>query len=112
MAPPLLIGRTNDIPAAARNAKPPPASLRHLLVITGCVAQTFLSCASTFVGPIVGGLVLGALPEVLRFLAQYRGVFNGLVLLLVIVYLPGGLVNPAGWRSAWRRLRGEKRTPA
>ena len=65
-----------------------------------------LGGTSTFIGPIVGGLVLGALPEVLRFLAQYRGVFNGLVLLLVIVYLPGGMVNPAGWRRAWRRLRG------
>ena len=64
-----------------------------------------LGGTSTFVGPIVGGLVLGALPEVLRFLAQYRGVFNGLVLLLVIVYLPGGLVNPAGWRRAGARGR-------
>ena len=69
------------------------------------LAYAVLGGTATFVGPIVGGLVLGALPEVLRFLAQYRGVFNGLVLLLVIVYLPGGLINPAGWRSAWRRLR-------
>jgi branched-chain amino acid transport system permease protein len=60
---------------------------------------------STWVGPIVGGLVLTALPEVLRFLQEYRGVFNGLVLLLVIVYLPGGLINPAGWRALWRRAR-------
>jgi branched-chain amino acid transport system permease protein len=69
------------------------------------LAYAVLGGTSTFVGPIVGGLVLGALPEVLRFLAQYRGVFNGLVLLLVIVYLPGGLVNPAGWARLWRRLR-------
>jgi branched-chain amino acid transport system permease protein len=73
------------------------------------LAYAVLGGTSTFVGPIVGGLVLGALPEVLRFLAQYRGVFNGLVLLLVIVYLPGGLVNPAGWRALWRRLRGVNR---
>ncbi len=72
------------------------------------LAYAVLGGTSTFVGPIVGGLVLGALPEVLRFLAQYRGVFNGLVLLLVIVYLPGGLINPTGWLQAWRRLRGEK----
>ncbi len=72
------------------------------------LAYAVLGGTSTFVGPIVGGLVLGALPEVLRFLQQYRGVFNGLVLLLVIVYLPGGLINPAGWSKAWRRVRGEK----
>lgn len=74
------------------------------------LAYAVLGGTSTFVGPIVGGLVLGALPEMLRFLAQYRGVFNGLVLLLVIVYLPGGLINPAGWRSVWERLRNTRRT--
>jgi branched-chain amino acid transport system permease protein len=69
------------------------------------LAYAVLGGTSTFLGPIVGGLVLGALPEVLRFLQQYRGVFNGLVLLLVIVYLPGGLVNPVGWTRFWKRLR-------
>ena len=73
------------------------------------LAYAVFGGTSTFIGPIVGGLVLGALPEVLRFLQQYRGVFNGLVLLLVIVYLPGGLVNPAGWRHAWQSLRGRLR---
>ena len=75
------------------------------------LAYAVLGGTSTFIGPIVGGLVLGALPEVLRFLAQYRGVFNGLVLLLVIVYLPGGLVNPAGWQRLWRRVRGRDHAP-
>jgi branched-chain amino acid transport system permease protein len=74
------------------------------------LAYAVLGGTSSFLGPIVGGLVLGALPEVLRFLDQYRGVFNGLVLLLVIVYLPGGVVNPAGWARVWRRIRREKHT--
>ena len=51
-------------------------------------------------------MVLTAMPEVLRFLKEFRGVFNGLVLLVVIVYLPGGLVNPAGWSRLWHRLSG------
>ncbi|MEO8398165.1 MAG: branched-chain amino acid ABC transporter permease [Chloroflexota bacterium] len=72
------------------------------------LAYAVLGGTSSFLGPIVGGLVLGALPEVLRFLEQYRGVFNGLVLLVVIVYLPGGVVNPAGWARVWKRLQREK----
>jgi branched-chain amino acid transport system permease protein len=60
---------------------------------------------STWVGPIVGGLAMGALPEVLRFLNEYRGVFIGLILLGVILFLPGGLVNPSGLRLFLRRLR-------
>ncbi len=69
------------------------------------LAYAVLGGTSTFIGPIVGGLVLGALPEVLRFLQQYRGLFNGLVLLLVIVYLPGGLVNPSGLAGFWQQRR-------
>lgn len=50
-----------------------------------------------FLGPNVPG----ALPGVPRFLNEYRGIVNGRILLLVIVYLPGGLVNPA---ALWRRV--------
>ncbi|HVU11414.1 MAG TPA: branched-chain amino acid ABC transporter permease [Phototrophicaceae bacterium] len=76
------------------------------------LAYAVLGGTTVFIGPVVGGLVLGALPEVLRFLQQYRGVFDGLVLLIVIVYLPGGLINPAGWTRLWRRLRPEKSQPS
>lgn len=75
------------------------------------LAYAVLGGTSTFVGPIVGAIVLTGLPEVLRAVREYRGVANGLILMLVIVYLPGGLVNPAGWAKLWRRLRGERREP-
>jgi branched-chain amino acid transport system permease protein len=75
------------------------------------LAYAVLGGTSTFIGPIVGGFVLTALPEILRDFKQYRGVVNGAILLLVIVYLPGGLVNPAGWKRLWQRLRGGKRDP-
>jgi branched-chain amino acid transport system permease protein len=75
------------------------------------LAYAVLGGTSTFIGPIVGGFVLTALPEILRDFKQYRGVVNGAILLLVIVYLPGGLVNPVGWKRLWQRLRGEKRDP-
>jgi branched-chain amino acid transport system permease protein len=76
------------------------------------LAYAVLGGTSTFIGPIVGGFVLTGLPEILRDFKQYRGVVNGAILLLVIVYLPGGLVNPAGWKRLWQRLRGGKRDPA
>ncbi|MCB9455115.1 MAG: branched-chain amino acid ABC transporter permease [Anaerolineaceae bacterium] len=72
------------------------------------LAFAVLGGTSTWVGPLVGGFVLTALPEVLRDFKQYRGIVNGSILLLVIVYLPGGLVNPAGWSQLWTRLRGKK----
>ncbi|MEO8607043.1 MAG: branched-chain amino acid ABC transporter permease [Chloroflexota bacterium] len=74
------------------------------------LAYAVLGGTSTFMGPIIGGFVLTALPEVLRDFKQYRGVVTGAILLLVIVYLPGGLVNPAGWARLWRRIRHRENT--
>ena len=44
-------------------------------------------------GPLLGALLLTALPEILRPLQEYRDIFQGVVLVLVIVYLPRGLVT-------------------
>lgn len=51
-------------------------------------------------GPILGAALLTLLPEVLRFLQNYRDVVNGLILLLVIVFLPQGLWSIFGRRPA------------
>lgn len=47
----------------------------------------------TFLGSPIGALLITALPEALRFLHDARAVINGLVLLAVILFLPGGLVD-------------------
>jgi branched-chain amino acid transport system permease protein len=44
-------------------------------------------------GPILGGVVLTALPAILQPLQDYRDIFQGAILLLVIVFLPRGLVT-------------------
>lgn len=49
-------------------------------------------------GPLLGAAILTALPESLRFLKEYRGIVNGVIIVLVILYLPYGLVNPAWFR--------------
>ncbi|MCB9459658.1 MAG: branched-chain amino acid ABC transporter permease [Anaerolineaceae bacterium] len=75
------------------------------------LAFAVLGGTSTWFGPIVGGLVLTALPESLRFLKEYRGVFTGLVLLVVIVYLPGGLINTTSWSKFIRRFTNRPESP-
>jgi branched-chain amino acid transport system permease protein len=54
-------------------------------------------------GVLVGAAILTILPEALRFLQAYRGVVNGVILVVVIVYLPRGLVNPHWFRRVFRR---------
>ena len=44
-------------------------------------------------GPILGALLLTALPAVLRPLQEYRDILQGAILVLVIVYLPRGLAT-------------------
>jgi len=54
-------------------------------------------------GAIVGAAILTVLPEALRFMKEYRGVVNGVILVLVIIYLPHGLVNPKWFRRVFGR---------
>jgi branched-chain amino acid transport system permease protein len=48
-------------------------------------------------GAVIGAALLSILPEVIRFLSDWREVTNGVILLLVILFAPGGL------SSLWRR---------
>ncbi|HEV3234419.1 MAG TPA: branched-chain amino acid ABC transporter permease [Candidatus Dormibacteraeota bacterium] len=45
------------------------------------------------VGPIIGATVLTSLPEILRFARDYRDLINGVVLILVILFLPRGIAG-------------------
>lgn len=57
-----------------------------------------------WLGPIVGAFILTFLPELLRFLDEYRPIVNGLILMLAIIYLPHGLVDPGFWRRVVGRV--------
>jgi branched-chain amino acid transport system permease protein len=54
-------------------------------------------------GVLLGAFILTILPESLRFMKEYRGVVNGAILVLVILYLPHGLVNPRWFRRIFTR---------
>ncbi|MCP4143270.1 MAG: branched-chain amino acid ABC transporter permease [Chloroflexi bacterium] len=58
------------------------------------LAYTVLGGTVTWVGPVVGASILTALPEFARPLKEYNQIFNGLILLFVIVYLPNGIIGP------------------
>ena len=76
--------------------------------VVNILSYAVLGGTVTWVGPIVGALVLTALPEFARPLKQYNQIFTGLVLLLVIIYLPGGIVDPRLWSRLRDRLSGKK----
>mgnify|MGYP006278227433 CR=1 FL=1 len=59
------------------------------------LAFVILGGSRTWLGPVVGGLVLTALPELLRPVGDVRLVLFGLVILLGPVLAPQGLITPA-----------------
>lgn len=57
----------------------------------------------SLVGPTLGGMLLTLLPEALRDFNSYRSVVNGLILVLVILYLPKGIWDPRRIRIFFQR---------
>lgn len=47
----------------------------------------------TITGPLIGAFVLQVLPEVLRTFSEYRMVVYGLVLILIILFMPDGIMG-------------------
>jgi branched-chain amino acid transport system permease protein len=90
------------------------------------LAYTVFGGTLTLVGPIIGGMTLTWLPELLRRVdffqsasdltgidfvtnaAQFIQLLNGVILILVIIYLPGGISDPKLWKSIGSRLRGRR----
>jgi branched-chain amino acid transport system permease protein len=60
----------------------------------------------TWIGPVLGGLVLTALPELLRPVGDLRLIVFGLVILLGPSVFPQGLVTPELLSWLRRRLLG------
>lgn len=69
----------------------------------GRMEQILVSCVvggvTSASGAVLGAIVMTVLPEVVRFLADYREVSTGLILLAIVLFFPAGL------SGLWRRTR-------
>ncbi len=60
------------------------------------------------IGPMLGSSLLTLLPELLRFLQDYRLAVNGVILVLVVLFLPNGMWDPRRLRSLFGRSKPEE----
>jgi branched-chain amino acid transport system permease protein len=60
---------------------------------------------SSLIGPTLGATILTLMPEVLRQFKDFRLAANGLILVLVILYLPKGIWDPRRIRGFWARRK-------
>ena len=65
-----------------------------------------LGGSDVFVGAVAGTVVLGTLPELLRFLADWRLLLNGALLVGLLILRPRGIVTREllGWTFSPRRI--------
>jgi branched-chain amino acid transport system permease protein len=63
--------------------------------------------AGTFMGPIVGAIVLTILPEIFRAMKQYQPIIFGALVICVVFFMPGGIAGVFSQLfSTARRIRG------
>lgn len=62
------------------------------------LTMTVLGGIGSLGGPLSGALILTLLPELLRFMEGYRLVANGLILVVIVLFLPRGIWDPARFR--------------
>jgi branched-chain amino acid transport system permease protein len=63
------------------------------------MAMVIVGGAGTMIGPVIGAVLLTFLPELLRDFGELRLMIYGLALTLVVLFMPGGIVQ------AWIALR-------
>lgn len=77
--------------------------------VIAALSYVVLGGRRSVAGPIVGAAILLALPEISRPLADYRMALYGAILMLVIAFLPRGIVDTG--LLALRRLRIARLSP-
>lgn len=64
-----------------------------LLRSVDALAYPILGGVNALLGPTVGAILTTLLPELLRFSSQWREILMGLLIIMVVLYLPGGLMS-------------------
>ncbi|HEY1287694.1 MAG TPA: branched-chain amino acid ABC transporter permease [Burkholderiales bacterium] len=66
------------------------------------MAMVIVGGMGTMIGPVIGAVVLTFLPEVLRGFGELRLMIYGVALTLVVLFMPGGIVQ--AWVSLKNRI--------
>jgi branched-chain amino acid transport system permease protein len=66
----------------------------HFLVSTMAILYVILGGMYTFWGAVVGAIIFSILPEMLRFMQDWRLSLYGAVLVLMLIFRPSGIITP------------------
>lgn len=83
-----------------------PSTVFGLDVAVGPIVMAMLGGSGTVVGPLLGAFVVDVIREALRLHTPHLALtIYGVMLVLVGLFLPGGLAAPRRWRRLAARLR-------
>jgi branched-chain amino acid transport system permease protein len=71
------------------------------------LTMTILGGIGNLTGPVIGAVILTLLPELLRSFKDFRLVVNGFILVLIVLFLPKGIWDPARFRQWLGRKGGQ-----
>ncbi|SOE47491.1 Branched-chain amino acid transport system permease protein LivM (TC 3.A.1.4.1) [plant metagenome] len=71
------------------------------------LTMAILGGINSLAGPILGATIITMLPELLRGFNDFRLVVNGLILVLIVLFLPQGIWDPARMKR-WFRKEGRR----
>ena len=74
----------------------------HMVVLA--FTMLYIGGIGTFTGPAIGALIVMLLPETFRTFNQYQDLAYGVVLILILIFAPGGVASlPKLWSSLFGR---------
>ncbi|MGQ9656148.1 MAG: hypothetical protein ACUVXD_19005, partial [Thermodesulfobacteriota bacterium] len=82
----------------------------NFLVSATAILFVILGGMQTFWGSVVGGIIFSVLPELMRFLRDWRLFVFGAVLVLMMIFRPSGIVTRQMVREVQSWMSGIFRT--
>jgi branched-chain amino acid transport system permease protein len=70
------------------------------------LVMVFLGGAGTIVGPVAGAAIMTLLPEVLRFLVEWRMLVVGVLMVIMMIYLPQGIMGGESFKKLFQKSGG------
>jgi branched-chain amino acid transport system permease protein len=88
-----------------------PGNLFSIFTSIYCVLYMVVGGEASFFGPIIGTTLFMLIPEFSRPLQMYRPLVYGAVLILIVFFMPKGLIGLGGYSRLWFEKLFGKRVP-
>ncbi|MBV6271340.1 branched-chain amino acid ABC transporter permease [Alcaligenaceae bacterium CGII-47] len=76
----------------------------NLSISVALITMLVIGGRGSLWGPLIGAIVLTSLPEIFRGALQTQHIFYGVALILIIRFLPGGLVSIPSWFKKHKKV--------